>query len=45
MVPGRGNGMNRVLDTFKNWMEVTVSGVEGAGRGHDEAREVEKVTC
>ena len=45
MVPGRGNGMNRVLDTFQNWMEVTVSGVEGAGRGRDEAREVEKVTC
>lgn len=25
MVPGRENSMNRVLDTFRNWMEVTGS--------------------
>lgn len=43
MVPGRGNSMNRVI--FKNWMEVTVSGVQRTGGGHDEAREVEKVAC
>lgn len=28
MVPGRGNSMNRVLDTFRNQMEVTVSRVQ-----------------
>lgn len=38
MVPGRGNSMNRVLDTFRNWMELTGSRVQRAGGGCDEAR-------
>lgn len=37
--------MNRVLDTFRNWTELTGSRAQRAGGGCDEAREVEKMTC
>lgn len=45
MVPARGNSINRVWDTFRSWVAVSVSRVQRASGGYDEAREVEKVTC
>lgn len=45
MVPGRGNSTNKVSGrkkggTCRNWLKVTVAGMQRADGGRDEAREV-----
>lgn len=45
MVLGRRNSMNRVLDTSRNWLKFTVTGVQRVGWECNVARSVEKVTC